>query len=178
MGGTCSLVSGVTRRFPKVKFAFLEGGVAWGCNLYADLIRHWEKRNGDRIDTYNPANIDRQLYVDLFKKYGGDMLGNESVIARLMEDSMLYRNLEDSSTLRDEWAPAGIEKVEDFKDLFVKPFYFGCEADDPTNAWAFDAKRNPLHSRLKPVFSSDIGHWDVPDITEVTEEVTRWWSMA
>jgi hypothetical protein len=52
----------------------------------------------------------------------------------------------------------------------VKPFYFGCEADDPTNAWAFDTKRNPLHSRLKPVFSSDIGHWDVPDITEVTEE--------
>jgi hypothetical protein len=92
------------------------------------------------IDTYNPTNIDRQLYVNLFKKYGGDMLGNESVIARLMEDSMLYRNLEDSSTLRDDWAPAEIEKVEDSKDLFVKPFYFGCEADDPTNAWAFDAK--------------------------------------
>jgi predicted TIM-barrel fold metal-dependent hydrolase len=163
-------MGGVTRRFPTLKFAFLEGGVAWGCNLYADLIGHWEKRNGNRIDTYNPANIDRQLYVDLFKKYGGSKLGNDSVISRLMDDSMLYKNLEDSSTLRDEWAPAKIEKLEDFRELFVKPFYFGCEADDPTNAWAFDAKRNPLHAKLKPVFSSDIGHWDVPDITEVTEE--------
>ena len=163
-------MGGVTRRFPTLKFAFLEGGVSWGCSLYADLIGHWEKRNGKRIETYNPANLDRALYVDLFRKYGGNKLGKDTIIASLMENSILYRNLEDSSTLRDEWAPAKIESLEDFRELFVKPFYFGCEADDPTNAWAFDAKRNPLHSKLKPVFSSDIGHWDVPDITEVTEE--------
>ncbi|HEU5193421.1 MAG TPA: amidohydrolase family protein, partial [Methylomirabilota bacterium] len=36
---------GVTRRFPGLNFAFLEGGVGWACGLYADLIGHWEKRN-------------------------------------------------------------------------------------------------------------------------------------
>jgi predicted TIM-barrel fold metal-dependent hydrolase len=35
---------GVTRRFPKLKFAFLECGVGWAANLYCDLIGHWVKR--------------------------------------------------------------------------------------------------------------------------------------
>ena len=56
------------------------------------------------------------------------------------------------------------------KELFVEPFYFGCEADDPMNAWAFDSKVNPLGAKMKAVFSSDIGHWDVPDMREVVEE--------
>ena len=30
-------IGGVTRRFPRLKFAFLEGGVAWGCSLLAAL---------------------------------------------------------------------------------------------------------------------------------------------
>src|SRR5262249_6589978 len=41
---------GVTRRFPDLNFAFLEGGVGWACMLYADLIGHWEKRNGRAIE--------------------------------------------------------------------------------------------------------------------------------
>ena len=35
----------VTRRFPDLKFAFLECGVGWACTLYSDLLGHWEKRN-------------------------------------------------------------------------------------------------------------------------------------
>jgi predicted TIM-barrel fold metal-dependent hydrolase len=38
-------LGGVTRRFPQMNFAFLEGGVAWAASLYCDLIGHWEKRN-------------------------------------------------------------------------------------------------------------------------------------
>ncbi len=53
---------------------------------------------------------------------------------------------------------------------FVPNFYFGCEADDPITAGAFDAKRNPFGARLNVVFGSDIGHFDVPDMNEVTEE--------
>ena len=49
-------------------------------------------------------------------------------------------------------------------------FYFGCEADDPINAMAFDAKKLPFEARLNAIFSSDMGHWDVPDMTEITEE--------
>ncbi|HEX2174217.1 MAG TPA: amidohydrolase family protein, partial [Dehalococcoidia bacterium] len=35
-------LGGVTRRFPGLRVALLEGGVTFGCRLYADLIGHWE----------------------------------------------------------------------------------------------------------------------------------------
>jgi hypothetical protein len=35
---------------------------------------------------------------------------------------------------------------------------------------ALDAKGNPLGVRLQPFFSSDIGHWDVPHLSEVLLE--------
>ena len=38
------------------------------------------------------------------------------------------------------------------------------------NATAFNTKANPFGSQIRAVFSSDIGHWDVPDMTEVTQE--------
>jgi hypothetical protein len=38
------------------------------------------------------------------------------------------------------------------------------------NARAFDGAANPLGARLKAVFSSDVGHWDVPEMTEVLGE--------
>ena len=76
---------------------------------------------------------------------------------------------EDPAAL-DDWSRCGIEKREDIRDLFVPNFYFGCEADDPINAMAFDTRKLPFGARLNAIFSSDIGHWDVPDMTEVTEE--------
>src|SRR5439155_16477422 len=49
-------------------------------------------------------------------------------------------------------------------------FYFGCEADDPVNAGAFNRRVNPFGARLNAIFGSDIGHFDVPDMTEVLAE--------
>src|SRR6266566_455660 len=37
-------LGGVTRRFPELRFAFLEGGVGWAGQLFGDLIEHWERR--------------------------------------------------------------------------------------------------------------------------------------
>src|SRR5262245_30896181 len=34
-------MGGVPRRFPGLRFAFLEGGVAWGCQLRADILGHY-----------------------------------------------------------------------------------------------------------------------------------------
>ena len=70
----------------------------------------------------------------------------------------------------DEFAACGIERAEDIHDLFVPRFYFGCEADDRLNALAFATRLTPFGARLRAVMSSDIGHWDVPDMTEVLEE--------
>ena len=46
-------------------------------------------------------------------------------------------------------------------------FYFGCEADDRMTAVAFDERLGTL---LKPVFSSDVGHFDVTDMSAVLAE--------
>ena len=60
---TCKslFMGGVTQRFPSLRFAFLEGGVSWACALYADLLSHWEKRNRQAVEAYNPARLDRAV---------------------------------------------------------------------------------------------------------------------
>jgi hypothetical protein len=62
-------LGGVTRRFPTLKMAFLEGGVGWACNLYADLIGHWKKRNARALAEVDPANLDRKRLAELFSRY-------------------------------------------------------------------------------------------------------------
>ena len=64
----------------------------------------------------------------------------------------------------------GVESGEALRDLFAARFYFGCEADDPMVAWAFADQLNPLGAQLRPMFSSDIGHWDVPSMEGVLAE--------
>ena len=54
-------------------------------------------------------------------------------------------------------------------------FYYGAEADDNMTALAFDTKLNHFGVKLKAIFSSDIGHWDVPDMSGVLYEA---WEMV
>ncbi len=161
-------LGGVTRRFPSLKFAFLEGGVGWACSLYADLFGHWEKRNLDGLENYNPANLDRELMANLYQRYGGKMV--EGRLDQLDKVLGLLASTHEDPAMIDEWAACRIEQPEDIRDLFVPHFYFGCEADDPLNALAFNTKLNRYGARLKVLFGSDISHWDVPDIREVVEE--------
>ncbi|HXZ84000.1 MAG TPA: amidohydrolase, partial [Myxococcota bacterium] len=76
----------------------------------------------------------------------------------------------DDEYSRDEFAACGIKDERDLVQRFVPSFYFGCEAEDPMNAWAFSRATNPLGARLNAIFGSDIGHWDVRDMREVVEE--------
>jgi predicted TIM-barrel fold metal-dependent hydrolase len=161
-------MGGVTRRFPRLKFAFLEGGVAWACSLYADLFGHWDKRNPKSLENLDPANLDHELLLDLYKRYGGKMV--EGKLEQLEKGAGVLNSRREDPAMLDEFRACKIERAEDIRDLFVPNFYFGCEADDPLNAWAFDTKVNPFGARLKVLFGSDIGHWDVPDIVEVVEE--------
>jgi hypothetical protein len=155
----------VTRRFPELAFGLLEGGVGWACILYADILGHWEKRNREAIAHLDPARIDTEQVLELFRKYGDERLTADLGMIR---DA--FTRLEPEPPTTDEWAACGIESAEDVRDLFVPRFYFGCEADDPTVAWAFDERTNPLGARLRAMFSSDVGHWDVPDMAGVLGE--------
>lgn len=160
-------LGGVTRRFPRLKFAFLEGGVGWACSLYSDLIGHWKKRSPEALEAVNPANLDRDLLVELVRRYGP-----RSYIEKIEKlPSAAGRGLPtDRPEQLDDFARCGITRPEDIRDLFVPHFYFGCEADDPVNAWAFNRQVNPFGARLNAIFGSDIGHFDVPDMTEVMVE--------
>ena len=58
---------GVTKRFPNLNFAFLEGGVAWAMTLLNDIVEHWEKRNLESLERdLDPAKLDVALLTKLF----------------------------------------------------------------------------------------------------------------
>ena len=48
--------------------------------------------------------------------------------------------------------------------------FFGCEADDPLASLGYDLRRIPGEAPIRPIFSSDIGHWDVAHMHEVMPE--------
>jgi len=161
-------LGGVTRRFPTLKVAFLEGGVGWACNLYADLIGHWKKRNADALAEVDPANLDRRRLAELFGRYATTQWSEQlKTWAPEGEGGMPAMP---GAERYDDYAACGIERAEDIRDLFCRNFYFGCEADDPMNAWGFNAKVNPYGAKVKTLFGSDIGHFDVPDMREVLPE--------
>ena len=68
----------------------------------------------------------------------------------------------------DDFRCVKISGAEDIRRMFADSFYFGCEADDPIAAWAFNTRVN--RTTLKAMFSSDIAHFDVIDMREVLEE--------
>ncbi len=159
-------LGGVTRRFPALKFLFLEGGVGWARTLLGEIKGHWEKRNRDAVYNCDPKSIDREQFSALYHRYGGKLLrdlpaGSEATVFLARDEDPAYV---------DDFVHCGIERKQDIRELFVPPFYFGCEADDPITSSAFDTRRNPFKARLNVVFGSDIGHFDVPDMTEVLPE--------
>src|SRR3954451_2733077 len=58
-------MGGVTRRFPGLRFAFLEGGVTWAVGLLCDTFAHWEKRNARTIGDLDPSRIDKDRVAEL-----------------------------------------------------------------------------------------------------------------
>lgn len=155
---------GVTQRFPALRIALLEGGVHWGVGLYGDLISRWEKRNFEAVLTYDPKRLDTALFKELATKYGGVLCD------RGLESAAMRPGGWSEDGPHDEFAALELSSREDVRDRFVPNFFFGCEADDPMTASAFDRKRIPLGASLSAMFSSDIGHWDVPEMTEVLGE--------
>jgi len=168
--GACRalLLSGVPWRFPKLRFAFLEGGVAWAANLLSDALGHFEKRGPASIAHYDPAALDRARLEALFADYGSEAFRARA--GRLDEALALLSDPDEDRAGIDEFSRLPVRKTEELAAVFCERFAFGCEADDPMNALAFSPTLSPLGSRLRAIFSSDIGHWDVPEIDDVLPE--------
>ncbi|HUG35607.1 MAG TPA: amidohydrolase family protein [Candidatus Limnocylindrales bacterium] len=168
------LLGGVTHRFPQLRFAFLEGGVGWACNLATDLVGHWQRRRREAMESQTrPTNLDLQMLKNLFVEFGGRAYEEKwDEIVGSINMSEPFKNAEELTErayreVFDDWGQVPVKSAEDLKRHFSERFYFGCEADDPMTAWAFDRHGN---HRLRPIFSSDVGHFDVVDMTEVLEE--------
>jgi predicted TIM-barrel fold metal-dependent hydrolase len=155
-------LAGVPHRFPSLRFAFLEGGVAWAANLYSYLLGHFDKRGPSALPGLDPARLDRAQLAELFERYGPESWRRHH--DQLDASLALLSDPDEEPTQLDEFRHCGITRPEDIREVFTERFFFGCEADDPLNGLAFDTRRNPLGAELPAIFSSDIGHWDVPDM--------------
>jgi predicted TIM-barrel fold metal-dependent hydrolase len=165
------IFSGVTKRFPQLSFGFLEGGVAWAQTLLNDIVEHWEKRNAEAMEeNLDPDRLDIDLLAKLFHEFGGKRLTAERIRANPHGGGMIER-----PQLFDEFAACAMKEIGDLRQLFVDPFYFGCEADDRMVSTAFNRRLNPLGQPLKAMFGSDIGHWDVLDATSILTEA---WTLV
>jgi predicted TIM-barrel fold metal-dependent hydrolase len=162
------IMAGVPKRHPELRLSFLEGGVAWAAQLYADLLGHYEKRNRDAVQMFDPGRFDVAQASELFAEFAnGPLRGYQDRVeagARPLGDSgaALYGI--------DDFADSGITGPEDIVDIFTRQLGFGCEADDPLNALAFNDTMLPRGAHLNAMFASDIGHWDVPDVRAVLPE--------
>jgi hypothetical protein len=152
---------GVTRRFPDLRFGFLEGGVTWGQSLYCRMLEHWEKRNGEAIMHLDPQLLDTSLFAEIIDAYAHPKV--KAIRDRLVQDSLWS----DFPEVLDDWWACEITSEEDFAQLFVPPFYYGCEGDDRMVAASMDERLNPMGARLQPMLGSDIGHFDVTDMRDV-----------
>ena len=160
-------LGGVTRRFPELRFAFLEGGVGWGAQLFGDLMEHWERRNIRALENMKPEKLDRDLLMEKVEKYGY----KEHAAALKARDGWPDPEMRTTGGLTelDDFAACKFTGKQDWIDLFVTPYYFGCEADDRMNATAF-LKLNPFDAQLNAIYSSDIGHFDVIDMRDPLPE--------
>ena len=165
-------MGGVTRRFPTLKFAFMEGGVGWACQLYADLIGHWKKRNYNALVEVDPARLDRAELRKLLAQYTSKEFADRVDEYRLVPEgeAAAAQWAARGAAVIDDYAACGITRASDIRDLFARNFFFGCEADDPTNVWGYNTRTNPYGAKLKMLFGSDIGHFDVPDMRAVLGE--------
>jgi predicted TIM-barrel fold metal-dependent hydrolase len=179
------LMGGVTRRFPQQRFSFLEGGVAWAAMLFAAVISHWEKRNPEAIrkhvNEHRFSDSEKAEFQALVGRYGGAILERSGTKVLEQVEDWLWDQPGAGDPEDDDWAAIGCSSKQDFVDRFVVPFAFGAESDDPMTATAFSSA-NPFGARLKVLFSSDMGHFDVPDLLgilgEAHEGVQDGWMTA
>lgn len=162
-------LGGVVRRHPTLNFGFMEGGVSWACQLCLDLIEHWEKRR--RAGLQYPGATDLGELRGLIDRYGDAKLkAHADAIMNNLDAFHPECSIEELSRpehVFDDFEAAGIGSKDDVRAVFTRNFYFGCEADDRATMWAFDPR---MGVRLRPVFSSDFTHFDVPEFEEVIPE--------
>jgi len=154
---------GVFHRFPELRAGFLEGGVGWAIQMFLGLVEHFEKRGLAGLEARDPKGIDAALFDRLVAEHAG-------VLEPVDGWGQLFKTSTDVPEVFDDFAAAGIRSVDDIARQMTTNCFFGCEADDRLAGLAFDQSRLPGQAPMRPIFSSDIGHWDVARMDEVLPE--------
>ena len=140
-------LGGVTRRFPTLRFGFLEGGVAWACSLLRRPRRALgEAQRATRSATSTPTARRRRADGATSTQYGdddGDRAASTSSATYFARPARGPRSSTSSPRARSSSPTTSVA-------LFVPNFYFGCEADDPLVAWAFRERRQPARRAAAP----------------------------
>ena len=155
---------GVPHRFPDLRLAFLEGGVTWAVQLLADLVGHYEKRGPEGIMAYDPMALDGARFDELMAEHAGPLRVHDGIGDVLREQFS-------TPDVHEDFGRTGVTGPADIVEQVTRSYVFGCEADDPLTGLAFDTRRNPGGAALSAMFSSDIGHWDVPEMAGVLPEL-------
>ena len=154
---------------PMCDFGFLEGGVGWACQLFADLIEHWERRGKAGLEYMDPKKLDRPLLAQLVDKYGYEDIAAELQAPRRLAEPEGRRARRRRRRCTTTTPPARSPARRTGSTSTRSRSIFGCEPDDRMNAVAF-SKLNPFGARINAIFSSDVGHFDVPDMRMVLPE--------
>lgn len=154
---------GVFHRFPDLRAGFLEGGVAWAIAMYSSLIEHFEKRGPEGLRDRDPKGIDAGLFDQLIAENAGRLDPVEGW-------GEIFKKSVDTPHVSNDFEAAGIKTPADIVRQITTNCYFGCEADDRLAGIAFDTNRLPGDQPMHPIFSSDIGHWDVAHMRDVLPE--------
>jgi len=162
-------LGGLVRRYPSLNFGFMEGGISWACQMCLDMIEHWEKRRREGLQYPSATSVaEMHQYID---KYGDQKLkANADALMNSLDVFRPECSIEELSRpehVTDDFEASGINSKDDVRAVFSGNFYFGCEADDRATMWAFDPR---MGVRLRPVFSSDFTHFDVPSFADVIPE--------
>ncbi len=167
------VLGGVTRRFPDLPFAFETAGVTWAATMFADLVDLWAARNRERVGRNDPVHFDLTRARDAFARHASPRLQQRagdlsSLLARMswLPDADLERHL-------DEYAVAGVSDPRDVVERFARRCYFGCEGSDRFTFLAFARDVLPFETPLKPIFTTDMGHFTSTPMAELLPTAYR-----
>jgi predicted TIM-barrel fold metal-dependent hydrolase len=154
---------GVFHRFPALRAAYLEGGISWAVQMLVGLVEHFEKRGPKGLRDLDPKGLDGELYDRLIAENAGPLETTKGW-------GKTMSNLLDTPDVVNDFEASGVGGTDDICRQITRQCFFGCEADDPLAGLGYDTRRLPGDAPIRPVFSSDIGHWDVAHMHEVIPE--------
>ena len=148
------ILGGVTHRFPAAPLGVPRGrrglGVQPRDRPHRPLGEAPQGRDGEPDPADEHRHADAQGPVRALRRPAYEEKWDEIVGSIAMAEP--FRTAEELTERAyketfDDFGQVPVESAEELRQHFAERFYFGCEADDPITAWAFD--RHGKH-RLRP----------------------------